>query len=1175
MISKFFIERPVLSNVIAILMILIGGVCLFRLAVAQYPDVVPPTVQVTTRYPGASAKTVINTVALPIEQQVNGVEDMLYMQSYSGADGTYSLTVTFKIGTDLNFAQVLVQNRVSSALSQLPQSVQNQGVTVQKKSTAILLFVTLTSPNSTYDSLFLSNYATINIRDELSRLPGVGNVTVFGAGQYSMRVWLDPNKLQVRGLMPADVISAIQQQSQQVTAGQVGAPPTPAGQAFQYTLNVNGRLDDASEFENVIVKTGSNGDVTRVRDVGWVELGAQTYSQIFSLNNKPSVGIGVFQSPGANALEVQKAVEAKMAALAKSFPQDIKYDTPFDTTKFVSESIKEVYKTLIEAGLLVLIVILIFLQDWRAMLVPATTVPVTIIGAFAAMAALGFTVNISTLFAIVLAIGIVVDDAIVVVEGAAHNIEKGMSGHDAAIAAMDSLFAPIVGITLVLISVFLPSAFLPGLTGKMYSQFALVIAATALLSAINAATLKPTQCALWLRRPVPPEQRNFFYRGFNAVYDRVERGYARLIGGLVAHSGVSVMAALILIGIAGYGLSRVPTGFIPIEDQGYLLVAVQLPDGASLDRTQRVLNQVSDIAGKTAGVDQVISIAGISALDNSSSLANAGVAYLILKEWSARGQGQDLRSLFVGLNEKMSEIPEARILVIPPPPIQGIGNAAGFAMQVQLRDGNSDFGKLQAIAGAIVANAQTQSALQRVSSPFRSMVPQFDVEVDRVKTQTLHVTTDQIFSTLSSYMGSTYVNQFNKFGRTFQVYAQADAQFRLTPRDIEKLMVRNSQGDMIPLGTVATITPSIGPSLISLYNLYPTATIIGLPATGYSSGQSMALMEEIAAKTLPPGTGFEWTAMSYQEKVVGGQIYWAFGLALLLVYLVLAGQYESWYAPVSVILAVPLSLLGPMAVLTALRIENNLYTQIGIILLIALSAKNAILIVEVALELHVRERKPLLQSAVEAARARFRPILMTSFAFILGVVPLVLATGAGASARKSIGITVFSGMIASTCLAVLFVPTFFVVVQRFENWLGERKAKKAGAAVSQAAPRARRLPLASQFKRRLKARQRRHAFRPDVPGIHVFPSFRARKTWMGPGRDAGHEVRITGYICAASFRSRLIEVSSDCSDSGLSARGSGKFGGKFTGAASGPPSTWTKRPCKTSSRRPMVQRTTQ
>jgi HAE1 family hydrophobic/amphiphilic exporter-1 len=1044
MISKFFIERPVLSNVIAVLMVLIGGVALYNLAVAQYPDVVPPTVQVTTRYPGASAKTVIDTVALPIEQQVNGVEDMLYMQSYSAADGTYSLTVTFKIGTNLDFAQVLVQNRVSAALSQLPTSVQNQGVTVQKKSTSILLFVTLTSPNSTYDSLFLSNYATISIRDELSRLPGIGNVTVFGAGQYSMRVWLDPNKLQVRSLMPQDVIQAIQQQSQQVTAGQVGAPPAPAGQAFQYTLNIAGRLDDKTEFEDIIVKTGTNGDVTRVRDVGWVELGAQTYSQTFSLNKKPAAGIGVFQSPGANALEVEKAVEKKMAELAKAFPQDVKYDTPFDTTKFVQESINEVYKTLLEAGLLVLVVILVFLQDWRAMLVPATTVPVTIIGAFAAMAALGFTVNLSTLFAIVLAIGIVVDDAIVVVEGAAHNIEQGMNGHDAAIKAMDALFAPIVGITLVLISVFLPAAFLPGLTGRMYAQFALVIAATALLSAVNAATLKPTQCALWLRPAVPPEKRNFFYRGFNAVYDRVERGYARLVGGLVNHAGISVAVALILIGIAGWGLSRVPTGFIPIEDQGYLLAAVQLPDGASIERTQKVMDQVQEIASKQPGVDQIMTIAGISALDASSSLANAGVAYIVLKEWSARGAGQDLRSLFVGLNEKLSVIPEARILVIPPPPIQGIGNAAGFAMQVELRDGSSDFAKLQAITGAMISSAQTQSALQRVSSSFRSMVPQFDVEIDRVKTQTLHVTTDQIFSTLSSYMGASYVNQFNKFGRTFQVYTQADSQFRVTLRDIENLMVRNSNGDMIPIGTVAKITPAVGPSLISLYNLYPSATIIGLPATGYSSGQSMQLMEEIADKTLPRGTGYEWTAMSYQEKVVGGQIYFVFALAMLLVYLVLAGQYESWYAPISVILAVPLSLLGPMAVLTGLRIENNLYTQIGIILLIALSAKNAILIVEVALELHVRDGKPLLESAVNAARARFRPILMTSFAFILGVLPLVLATGAGANARKSIGITVFSGMIASTCLAVLFVPTFFVVVQRFENWLAERKGRKVG-----------------------------------------------------------------------------------------------------------------------------------
>ncbi len=1038
MISKFFIERPVLSNVIALLMMLIGAVALLELPVAQYPDVVPPTVQVTTRYPGASAKTVVDTVALPIEQQVNGVEDMLYMQSYSGADGTYTLTVTFKIGTDLNFAQVLVQNRVSSALSQLPQAVQNQGVTVQKRSTSILLFVTLTSPDKTYDSLFLSNYATINLRDELSRLPGVGNVTVFGAGQYSMRVWLDPNKLQARDLVPQDVIQAIQQQSQQVSAGQIGSPPTPPGQAFQYTLNVNGRLEDTSQFENIIVKTGSNGDVTRVRDVGRVELGAQTYSQIFSLNNQPAAGIGVFQSPGANALQVQQAVEKKMAELSRAFPPGVTYETPFDTTKFVSASIHEVYKTLIEAGLLVLVVILLFLQDWRAMLVPATTVPVTIIGAFAAMAALGFTINLSTLFAIVLAIGIVVDDAIVVVEGAAHNIEQGMNGHDAAIRAMDQLFAPIVGITLVLISVFLPASFLAGLTGRIYAQFALVIAATALLSAINAATLKPTQCALWLRPAVPMERRNWFYRGFNNVYGRLERRYAALIGAIARHAGLSVTIALILIAIGFYGIARVPTGFLPIEDQGYLIAAVQLPDGASLDRTQSVLEKVSEIARKTPGVAQVTTIAGISALDNSASLANAGVAYIVLKDWDSRGPGEDLRSLVYGLNDKLATIMEARALVLPPPPIQGIGNAAGFAMQVELRDGNNDYAKLQAITNALVANAQSQSALQQVQSPFRANVPQFDVEIDRIKTQTLHVTTDQVFSALSTYLGSSFVNQFNKFGRVFQVYTQADSQFRLTARDIENMMVRNQNGDMVPIGTVAKITPSVGPSLISLYNLYPSSAVVGLPAQGYSSGQSLSLMEQVAQKTLPPGTGFEWTAMSYQEKAVSNQIYYTFGLAMLLVYLVLAGQYESWYAPISVILAVPLSLLGPMIVLEALKIDNNLYVQIGLILLIALSAKNAILIVEVALELH-GEGRSLVESAIGAARARFRPILMTSFAFILGVVPLVTATGAGASARKSIGITVFSGMLASTCLAVLFVPAFFVVVQRFENWRAARK----------------------------------------------------------------------------------------------------------------------------------------
>jgi HAE1 family hydrophobic/amphiphilic exporter-1 len=1038
MISKFFIERPVLANVLAILMILIGAVALYGLPVAQYPDVVPPTVQVTTRYPGASAQTLMDTVALPIEQQVNGVENMLYMQSTSASDGSYTLTVTFAIGTNLDNAQVLVQNRVASALAQLPQAVQAQGVTVQKRSTAILLFVTLTSPDDRYDSLYLANYATIRIRDELSRLPGVGNVNVFGAGQYSMRVWLDPDKLKARSLNAQDVVDALQGQSQQVTAGQVGMPPTPPGVNFQYTIDVSGRLADVDQFEDVIVKTGSNAEITRLRDVGRVELGAQTYGQYFDLNGKQAAGIGIYQSPGANALDVEHAVKSKMEALAKEFPQGLVYAIPFDTTVFVNASIHEVYKTLIEAGVLVLIVIMVFLQDWRAMLIPATTVPVTIIGAFAAMWALGFTVNFSTLFAIVLSIGIVVDDAIVVVEGAAHNVERGMSGHDAAIQAMNELLGPIIGITLVLMSVFLPAAFLPGLTGRMYAQFALVIAATGLLSAINAVTLKPTQSAMWLRPPVPPEQRNVFYRGFNAVYMRLEHRYAGLIHHMVDHAGLMAMIAFIVIGVAFYGFSRIPTGFLPIEDQGYLIVAVQLPDGASLARTRDKLDEISAIAQKDPSVDQVIAITGISALDNSATLANAGVAYVVLKDWSKR---DDLRTLFPRITRELSAV-DARVIVLPPPPIQGIGNAGGFTMQVELRDGSTDLAKLQTITNAVVANAQAQSALQRVSTSFRAVAPQLRVEVDRVKAQTLHVSVDQVFATLATYFGSTYVVQFNKFGRVFQVYAQADAQFRLRPRDIENLSVRNQQGSMIPLGTLASITPVVGTPLISLYNLYPSSSIIGLPATGFSSGQALGLMDENAAKTLPAGAGTEWTAMSYQEKIVGNQMYFVFAMALLLVYLVLAGQYESWYAPLSVIFSVPLALVGPVSVFSALRIENNLYTQIGVILLIALSAKNAILIVEVAREHRVRDGKPILEAALDAARARFRPILMTSFAFILGVAPLVIASGAGASARKSIGITVFSGMIASTCLAVLFVPSLFVVIQRLEEWRAARKAPR-------------------------------------------------------------------------------------------------------------------------------------
>ena len=687
MISEFFINRPVLANVLAIVIVLIGGVALFTLPVSQYPNIVPPTVQVTTTYPGASAQVVVDNVALPVELQVNGVEKMIYMQSYSTDAGTYTLTVTFEIGTDLNFAQVLVQNKVSAALASLPASVQAQGLIVEKKSTSILQIISLTSPDERYDSLYLSNYATINLVNELSRLPGVGNVNVLGVGQYSMRVWLDPEKLYTFGLTPSDVSRVIQQQSQDVSAGQVGMPPAPKGLDFQYTIDVLGRLSTPEEFSNIIVKAaqGNGGRIVRVKDIGRVELGAQTYAQTSQINGKPNSGIAIYQLPDANALDVANSVKAKMAQLAKAFPPGLSYDVPFDTTRFVTASINEVFRTLLEAGVLVLIVIVIFLQDWRAMLVPATTIPVTIIGAFAAMAALGFTINTTTMFGIVLAIGIVVDDAIVIVEGVARHIERGMSSHDAAIKAMNELFGPVIGITLVLMSVFIPAAFVPGLTGKMFAQFALVIAATALISAINAATLKPTQCALWLRPSVPPEKRNIFFRSFNKVYSKLEDAYAALVGAMVHRAGLMVLLALVLAGIGGWGVARLPTAFIPNEDQGYLMIGVQLPDGASLERTGATLDQVSKIAMAMPGVENVVALGGMSVLDSNSALANSAVSYVILKDWGIRDKtpGQDLRSIVLGLMKELQVLQDGRAFVIVPPAIQGIGNAGGFQMQVE------------------------------------------------------------------------------------------------------------------------------------------------------------------------------------------------------------------------------------------------------------------------------------------------------------------------------------------------------------------------------------------------------------------------------------------------------------------------------------------------------------
>jgi hydrophobic/amphiphilic exporter-1 (mainly G- bacteria), HAE1 family len=1044
MISRFFIDRPVLANVLALVFVLVGLVALLQLPTAEYPNVVPPTIQVSTRYPGASAQTLVDTVALPIEQQVNGVENMLYMQSTSASDGTYSLTVTFAIGTDPDKAQILVQNQVSAAVSSLPTGVQAQGVTVAKRASSFLEFISLVSPDSRFDSLFLSNYAVISIQNELARLNGVGAVTIFGAGQYAMRIWMNPDLLQARGLTPTDVINAIQQQSQQVTAGQVGAPPAPKGQDFQYTLDLKGRLDDPAEFENIIVKaTGtSGGQITRIRDIGRVELGAQTYSESFNLDGRPAAGIAISLLPEANAIAVADEVKAKMDELAKSFPQGVDYLIPYDTTKFVRAAIREVYVTLIEAGVLVLIVILLFLQDWRAMLVPATTVPVTIIGAFAAMAALGFTVNLATLFAIVLAIGIVVDDAIVIVEGVSRYVEQGVPGREAAGRAMDDLIGPVIGITLVLMSVFIPAAFIPGLTGQLYRQFALVIAATAFISAINAVTLKPTQSALWLRAPIPLERRNLFYRGFNAVFGVTERAYVRLIGAMTRRSGIMVLLALVLVFVAVWGLARVPTAFLPDEDQGYLIVSAQLPDGAAKERTDAVMQQIAAIAKKVPGVDHVVTVSGISVLDNFASLANGGVAFVVLNDWNDRlkQKGQDLRSITLNLNRSLQAVTRAMVFALPPPPIQGIGNVGGFTMQVEIRNGDFDYALLQNIADTVVRDGNAQSGLQRLSTSFRASAPQFRVTVDRIKAETLGITTGNVFAALATYVGSDYAAQFTKFGHVFQVYTQALPDYRATANDIRNLKVRAGNGTMTPIGTVAEIKAVQGPLLISLYNLYPSASVVGSAAPGFSSGEALSLMDQIGEHALPTGAGFEWTAMSYQEKAVGSQPYFVFALALLLVYFVLAGQYESWILPLAVILGVPLALLGTVSALTILGAANNLYTQIGLVLLIALGSKNAILVVEYARQRRT-EGLEIVSAAVEGARLRFRPILMTSFAFILGVFPLVVATGAGAGARRSIGLAVFSGMIASTCLVIVFVPSFYVVMQRLQERWGSRGAQ--------------------------------------------------------------------------------------------------------------------------------------
>jgi HAE1 family hydrophobic/amphiphilic exporter-1 len=1039
MISRFFIDRPIFANVIAIITIIFGLVTLNSLPVEQYPQITPPTVQVSTTYPGANAQVVSDTVAAPIEQQVNGVEHMLYMSSVSASDGSYKLTVTFDVGTDLDIAQVLVQNRVAIAQPLLPQEVQRQGITTKKQSTNIILFVTLTSPDGRYDSLYLSNYATLRIRDELSRIYGVGDVNVLGAGQYSMRVWLDPQQLKARSLTTAEVVAAIREQNVQVTAGQLGAPPAPDTQDFQLTINTLGRLSDVAQFEGIIVK--SDGiRVTRLRDIAKVELGGQVYDIFFQKNGKPAAGIAVFQLPGANALEVADRVRAIMEGLKPSFPEGLAYEIPFDTTKFVRQAIHEVYWTLLEAGLLVLVVILLFLQDWRALLVPATTVPVTIIGAFAGLALFGFTVNLLTLFGLVLAIGIVVDDAIVIVENAAHHIEQeGLSPKEAAGKAMDEVTGPIIGITFVLMAVFLPSAFLGGITGQLYRQFALTIAITAVISAINALTLKPAQCALWLR---PTSGRhNAFFRAFNRVYARAEQAYARTIGWMVARPRQMMLVFAALIAVTAWGFRELPTGFLPVEDQGYVIAGFQLPDSASQARTRRVIEQANKIISELPGVADWNTIGGNSILDGATA-SNAATFYIVFKPWEERtvsDQSQD--AILSALRRRLGEIQGAASFAFAPPSIRGLGVAGGFQLQVEDR-GGVGLQALQQMVEEMLHDGSAQSGLASLKSTFRAGVPQLFADVDRVKVKSLGIPLTSVFDTLQAYLGSTYVNDFNLFGRTYQVRVQAEPGFRLTPADIMRLEVRNPQGRMVPLGTVADVQDTVGPQIIPRYNLYPSAAISGEAAQGYSSGQALSLMEQMATNKLPLSMGYEWTGISYQEKKVGSESYLIFALAVLLVFLVLSALYESWTNPGAVVFVVPLALLGTVIAVAVRGMDNNVYTQIGVVLLIALASKNAILIVEFAREQRARGLG-VAEAAVEAARLRFRPILMTSFAFILGVYPLVIAKGAGAASRRALGTAVFGGMITSTFLAVLFVPVFYVVAQGVsESWAKRGAASK-------------------------------------------------------------------------------------------------------------------------------------